>query len=110
MKFALPALLIALCTCFTAQADEPIGNEQGAKLLSKYNCQTCHTLDKPLAGPSLRDISKRYASDPNANGELEEKILNGSAGAWGPSGNIMPATTVPEEDLKPLIEWILSIR
>jgi cytochrome c551/c552 len=56
----------------------------------------------------LRAIARRYASDPNASGELEAAMRNGSSGAWGASA--MAAVDVPAADLTPLIEWILSLR
>ncbi len=108
MKPITLLLPIALCAATPVLADEPIGFEQGARLMAKYNCQSCHSTDKALAGPSLREIAKRYASDPNAPEELEERIVNGTSGAWGPTA--MPPVKVPEEDLKRLVEWILSLR
>src|SRR5579862_6128102 len=57
--------LLALLTLAAARAEEP-GFAEGTKLLSKYNCQQCHSADRPGVGPSLRAVAKRYASDPNA--------------------------------------------
>jgi cytochrome c len=110
MKLSAVGSLIALAAIAPAWADEPVGFAQGTKLMVKYNCQSCHSADKTLAGPSLHDIAKRYASDPNAPGELEEKVRNGSSGAWDTSALPMPPTQVPDADLKPLVEWILSLR
>jgi cytochrome c len=108
MKLHTSVLLLALCVPAVAPADEPIGFERAMKLVTKYNCQSCHSVDKTLAGPSFHDIAKRYASDPHAQVELSERIVNGTLGAWGP--NVMPPTKVPDQDLKPLVEWILSLR
>jgi cytochrome c551/c552 len=91
----------------SARAAEP-GFGEGTKLANKYNCQSCHLLDKPAAGPSFRAIAKRYASDPNAQGELETTVRNGSTGAWGPTP--MPGVQVPERDLKRLVAFILSLK
>jgi cytochrome c551/c552 len=103
---ALASLMLALpLAC--ARAAEP-GFGEGTKLASKYNCQSCHLLDKPAAGPSFRAIAKRYASDPNAQGELETTVRNGSTGAWGPTP--MPGVDVPERDLKRLVAFILSLK
>jgi cytochrome c len=90
-----------------ALADEPIGFDQGMKLFTKYNCQTCHSVDKAMAGPSLHDIARKYGSDPHARGVLGESIVNGSSGVWG-SVTPMPATKIPDSDLRPLVEWILA--
>jgi len=99
-------LFLALAAA-TAQADEPVGYQDGLRLMQKYHCQQCHTVDKSLAGPSLRAIAKHYASDPNAREEVATNILNGSTGAWGPLP--MPPVQVAKEDLRPLVDWILSL-
>jgi cytochrome c len=107
MKFLVPAALTLVLSLACARAAEP-GFGEGTKLANKYNCQSCHSLDKPSAGPSFRAIAKRYASDPNAQGELETTVRDGSTGAWGPTP--MAGVDVPERDLKRLVAFILSLR
>jgi cytochrome c len=92
----------------SAAADEPISYAQGARLMAKYNCQSCHLLDKTSVGPSLSAIAEKYASDPSAAIELEQKVVNGSTGVWGPLP--MAPVAVPDQDLRTLIRWILSLR
>jgi cytochrome c len=103
---AFTALMLALSLA-GGRAAEP-GFGEGTKLSNKYHCQACHSLDKPAAGPSFRAIAKRYASDPNAQGQLETTILNGSSGAWGPMP--MAGVQVPEGDLKRLVAFILALK
>ena len=107
MKPLAFAVLFSVLSLACARAEEP-GFAEGTKLTHKYNCQSCHLLDKPSAGPSFRAIAKRYASDPNAQGELETTIRNGSIGAWGSTP--MAGVKVPERDLKRLVEFILSLK
>jgi cytochrome c len=99
--------LILMLAAAAAQADEPVGYQTGLKLVQKYNCQECHSIDKTHGGPSFSAIAKRYASDPNARAEVAANILNGSTGAWGPVP--MPPVAVSKEDLRPLVDWILSL-
>lgn len=99
---------LALSAAGAARADEPVGFQQGMKLLTKYNCQTCHSVDKTMAGPSLHAVAKKYASDPHARSVLSESIVNGSSGTWN-SAAPMPPTKVPNSDLRPLVDWILSL-
>ena len=108
MKIILQVVLLALSTVSVAAADEVISNAKAAKLLAKYNCQTCHTVDtSSLPGPSYRDIAKKYASDPQAVGDLEASVLNGSSGTWG--DNAMPSNDIPNKDLQAIIVWILQL-
>ena len=111
MKLPVLSTLIALSGMLVAPAwaDEPVGFQEGFALLNKYNCQTCHAADRAMAGPSLHAIAAKYASDPHARAVLGASILNGSAGVWG-SAAPMPPTKVPAADLKPLVDWILSLK
>jgi cytochrome c len=108
MKLVLFGGLIALCVGAPALADEPIGFRTGAALAAKYKCDACHVAYDPGKGPSWHAIAKKYADDPQAQGELEANVLNGISGVWGPIP--MAPIEVPERDLKPLIEWVLSLR
>jgi cytochrome c len=108
MKIILQTVILVLSAVSVAGADEVISNAKAAKLLAKYNCQTCHTLGtSSLPGPSYLDIAKRYASDPQAIGDLETSVVNGSSGTWG--SNAMPPTDIPNTDLQAVIVWILQL-
>ena len=58
-------------------------------------------------GPSWHDVAKRYASDPNAVGDLEASVLNGSSGVWG--GSLMPSNDIPNDDLDSLLVCVLQL-
>jgi cytochrome c len=108
MKVILQVLLLALSAVAVASADEVISDGKAIKLLGKYNCLACHELDKSsLPGPSFSAVAKKYASDPQAVGDLEASVLNGSSGAWG--NNAMPPQNVPNNDLQALVVWILQL-
>jgi cytochrome c len=108
MKIILQTVILALSAVSIAGADEVISNAKAAKLLAKYHCQTCHTLrTSSLPGPSYLEIAKRYASDPQAIGDLETSVVNGSSGTWG--RNAMPSTDIPNTDLQAVIVWILQL-
>ena len=108
MKIILQIVMLALSAVSVAGADEVISNAKAAKLLAKYNCQACHAMDtSSLPGPSYRAIAKKYASDPQAVGDLEASVVNGSSGTWG--NNAMPSNNIPNKDLQALIVWILQL-
>jgi cytochrome c len=108
MKIVLQVFLLAVSLTAVASADEVISNAKASRLLAKYSCQTCHRVDNPsLAGPSYRDIAKKYASDPQAVGDLSASVVNGSSGTWG--DNSMPPNDISAKDLNALIVWILQL-
>jgi cytochrome c len=108
MKIILHTMIMALSAVSVAWADEVISNARANQLLVKYNCQTCHSMNaSSLPGPSYPDIAKKYASDPQAIGDLETSVVNGSSGTWGNSA--MPSINIPNKDLKALIVWILQL-
>jgi cytochrome c len=76
------------------------------QLLTKYNCQACHSVDKKVVGPSYKEVAAKYAGDSAALAKLEQKVKNGGSGVWGAIP--MPPNSVPDADLKTLVEWILA--
>jgi len=99
-SFALASLLLApVVRAATSDAT-------ATQLMTKYNCQACHTVDKKLVGPAYKDVAAKYAGDATAPAKLELKIKNGGSGVWGAIP--MPPNNVPDADLKTLVEWILA--
>ncbi len=76
-------------------------------LARKNNCLACHTLDKKLVGPAYRDVAKKYAGDPAAEAMLIEKVRKGGKGVWGPIP-MPPNVTVKEDDVRTIVQWILT--
>jgi cytochrome c len=108
MRIILPIAILALGAVSVAAADEVISNATADKLLAKYGCKACHAVGtSSLPGPSYLAIAKKYASDPQAIGDLETSVVNGSSGTWG--SNAMPPTDIPSKDLQALIVWILQL-
>jgi len=114
MNIRIAGSAIALCVGLAAasvsavRADEPVAYSTGESLLAKYQCQACHKLYDSGRGPSLHAIADKYASDPHARENLAGSVLNGSVGAWGPTP--MAGYKVPESELRPLVDWILSLQ
>lgn len=95
MKHA--ALLLALLAPLSAHAS--------LQLAQQKNCMSCHAVDRKVVGPSYQDIAKRYQGK-NAEAQLEQKIIKGSAGGWGPVP--MPASNISPADAKALVQWVLQ--
>jgi len=95
--------LAAACFAFAgaAQANE--------KLFQASGCHACHTVDKKLLGPGLKDIAAKYRGKKDAEAELAKKVKEGSKGVWGDI-QMTPNAHVKDEDIKTLVKWILSLK
>lgn len=91
---AAAGMLVAV----SARADET--------LAKKYNCLACHQVDKKVVGPAYQDIAKKYKGQKVA-AQLVEKVKKGGSGVWGPVP-MPPNPTVPDADVKKLVDWILK--
>jgi len=79
-------------------------------LAKKKGCFNCHGMDKPILGPSLRDMGRKYAGDAGAPKRLAGIIKNGSkGGVWGSAA--MPAyARLGDDDIRLLVQFILSLK
>jgi cytochrome c len=91
----------ALLMVGTAQANADLAKSSG--------CLNCHTVDKKLVGPALKDIAAKYKADPAAADKLAVKIQKGSQGVWGPVP-MPPNAKVNDADAKTLAQFILSLK
>ena len=101
-----------LVTCLFVSAGllASAGNALASEALAKkYNCLTCHTMDKKVIGPSYKDVAAKYKDDKGAEAKLVAKIKNGGAGVWGQIP-MPPNATVPDADIKALVKWVLSAK
>lgn len=88
-------------------------------LAKKEQCNACHSIDKPMYGPSWMDIAKRYqvVTTYTYNGvayPLEQglllKISKGGSGDWGTVPMIgFDLLGVKQEELKTLLQFILGL-
>lgn len=76
-------------------------------LAKKSNCLSCHAVDTRGVGPAYREVAKKYAKDKNAEAKLLAKVKKGGAGNWG-KVPMPPMASVPDNDLKALIKWIMA--
>ena len=86
---------------------QPVSQDQALALMKKHNCSSCHAIDKKLVGPSYKDVAAKYKGDPSAEAKLIDKVVKGGSGVWGPVP-MPPHPTVPKEDIKAIVDWILA--
>ena len=75
-------------------------------LSRKSGCVACHQVDKRLIGPSYQEIAAKYKVDAGARSRLAKTVRNGGGGIWGAIP--MPPNAIREDDIRALVEWILS--
>ena len=80
----------------------------GKTLIDKSDCKSCHLIDQKSAGPSYRDVAKKYKNQEGALNKLAEKIIRGGAGVWG---NIEMAAhpQINVEDARKMVEYIFTL-
>lgn len=79
------------------------------ELAKKNNCTACHKIDKKLVGPAWNDVAARYRSDASAEAYLIRKVANGGSGVWGTMPEIPNSRHVSNEDIKALVQFVLSL-
>ncbi len=79
-------------------------------MLRKNGCFACHTVDKKLVGPALKDIAAKYKGTAGAVDMLAKKVRAGGSGTWGTVAMAPAPATVSDADLKASISYILTLK
>jgi len=69
-------ILLTFTTSLSAQDGDPVKG----KSLFNANCAACHTLDKKMTGPALRNVEQRLADDEGLDREWIYAWVKNSAG------------------------------
>lgn len=105
MKTLLTAA-VAASLMFTVNANAAGSAEA---LAQKSGCLACHSVDKKVLGPAFKDVAAKYKGNKEAEAKLVNKVKKGGSGVWGPMP--MPANSpqVKDEDIKTIVQWVLSL-
>ena len=120
----LMAILIACGSKKTEQVTEDYGSPkaqesaattvdsglvgQGAALVKKSDCNTCHHVTSQIIGPSHTDVAKKYEFTEENIKMIAERIINGSSGVWGPV-MMNPHPNLSQEDAEKMARYVLSL-
>jgi len=99
-------LTFTVAALFAAAAPAWAGPEDA---MTQAGCMACHTKDKKLVGPALKDIAAKYKGQAGAEATLIAKVRAGGKGSFGPipmSPN--PPDKISDADLKAAVGWILQ--
>ena len=102
--------LLAAAVAATLAAGTHAADPKAAEALTKASgCLACHTVDKKLIGPSYKDVAAKYRGNKGAEAELIKKVKAGGKGVWGDIP-MSPNAHVKDEDIKTMVQWILSLK
>jgi len=108
MKTIVTLLAAAATVTFAAGAHAADAGKAEA-LAKASGCFACHTVDKKLIGPGYKEIADKYRKDQNAEASLIKIVKEGGKGVWGDIP-MMPNAHVKDDDIKTMVQWILSIK
>ena len=106
---ALLLTIAAAGSMFVAAQANAVDAAAAQALAQKSGCLACHSIDTKVLGPAYKDVAAKYKGDKTAEAKLIAKVKAGGSGVWG---NIpMPANSpqVKDEDIKTIVEWVLSL-
>jgi cytochrome c len=103
-KIAIASFLVATLFTHTTVADQALAMRSG--------CLGCHKADAKLVGPAFKDVAAKYAAEAGAVDRLAAKVKAGSTPGeplvWGAVA--MPPSQAKLEDIKGVINWVMSLK
>ena len=106
---SIVALFAAAAVAALATNAHAADAKAGEALAQQSGCLACHTVDKKLVGPSYKDIAAKYRNDKGAEANLFKKVKEGGKGVWGDIP-MTPNAHVKDQDIKTIVQWILSVK
>ena len=108
MKKLLMTVAVAGTMLLATQAGA-VDADAAKALAQKSGCLACHAVDHKILGPAYKDVAAKYKGDKGAEARLVAKVKAGGSGVWGPIP--MPANSpqVKDEDIKTVVQWVLSL-
>ena len=79
------------------------------EVMTKSGCMACHTKDKKLVGPALKEVATKYKGQA-VTPTLAAKVRAGGKGNFGPIP--MPPNgpdKISDADLTAVVDWILKL-
>jgi cytochrome c len=101
MFWVAGAIAASLTMAGSAYANEKLSQSSG--------CMTCHGVDKKIIGPGFKEIAAKYRGAKGAEADLIKKVKAGGKGVWGEIP-MPPNAHVKDEDIKTLVQWVMSLK
>jgi cytochrome c len=91
----------SILLCAALALASPAFAADGPELLKAKGCLNCHDIDKKKVGPAYKDVAAKYKGDAGA----QEKIVGELKSGKGHPIKV----NAPDEDLKTLADYVLSL-
>lgn len=98
-----------LATALLAMTASAIAGSGAEALAQKSGCLLCHGVDKKIVGPAYKDVAAKYKGDKTAEAKLIQKVKTGGSGAWGEMPMPPNSPQVKDDDIKTIVQWVLSL-
>jgi cytochrome c len=98
-----------LATALLAMTASAIASSGAEALAQKSGCLLCHGVDKKVVGPAYKEVAAKYKGDKTAEAKLIQKVKTGGSGAWGEMPMPPNSPQVKDEDIKTIVQWVLSL-
>lgn len=108
MKTIMRILVATSCLLMAGQA-AAVDAKVAESLAQKNGCLACHTIKQKVIGPALQDIAAKYRGEPGVEAKLIGRVKNGTSGVWGPVPMGPNSPQVKDEDIKVIVQWILTL-
>ncbi|MGH8742910.1 MAG: c-type cytochrome [Burkholderiales bacterium] len=104
------ALFIGLFSGMAIMSANALADAKAGEALAKKDgCFVCHTVDNKLVGPPYKEVAAKYKGDKSAEARLIEKVKKGGSGVWGQIPMPPNSPRVKDEDIKTIVQWVLSL-
>lgn len=105
-------LVLFLSACDQRNAEDPnagVPSSPAEVLARKSKCTSCHAVHKRMIGPAFKDVAAKYKGDKDAQTRLESKVRTGGSGSFGYLPMPAASKDVSDEDIKMIVQWVLSL-
>lgn len=104
MMLTASIAIVAPCS-HAAEAVAP-----GENLARKSGCLVCHSVDNRIVGKAYRVVAAKYRNIPFATTIIRWKVRNGAGKGKAIPMPAFDETTLSDEDLQTIAQWILDLR
>lgn len=108
MKTLAHVIMGAFALLVTSQA-YAVDAKAAESLAQRNGCLACHTVNEKVVGPALKDVAAKYRGEKGAEAKLIGRVKSGSNGVWGPVPMWPNSPQVKDEDIRVIVQWILTL-